>query len=381
MYLKYFFEYNYYKFFYYKFIIGFKNMIIQINKIILCGFILSIFFISCKSTADNKKEIKNMYPHLAKYIDKVYSMSEKERKGLLLMVGIKDKILSEETIKILKENKIAGIILFDYNIANEKQLKKLTSDLREYVSPNMLIAVDEEGGKVNRIHFDKLKNISPKYIGDKNDKEYAYKIAYQKSKFLLDLGINIILGPTCDIPKDSNSYLYDRSFSTNINVVSDMVEATVKAQRDAGIITVLKHFPGHGDTSVNSHDGFPIIDKKISELKNKEFIPFKRGIEAGAEMILVAHIKNKYIDDEFPASLSKNYIEILEKELNFKGIAITDDLTMTGKIEKGINFSVNLNSNIYQNIEYMFDDLNPNIISCAKVLKIISENKYLAHKK
>ena len=68
-----------------------------------------------------------MYPHLAKYIDKVYSMSEKERKGLLLMVGIKDKILSEETIKILKENKIAGIILFDYNIANEKQLKKLTA--------------------------------------------------------------------------------------------------------------------------------------------------------------------------------------------------------------------------------------------------------------
>ncbi|WP_432633604.1 glycoside hydrolase family 3 N-terminal domain-containing protein [Brachyspira sp.] len=350
-------------------------MFVPINKIILCFFIISIFFISCKSTADSKKEIKNLYPHLAKYIDKVYSMNEKERKGLLLMVGIKDKILSEETIKILKENKISGIILFDYNIANENQLKKLTSNLREYVSPNILIAIDEEGGKVNRIHFDKLKNISPKNIGDKNDKEYAYKIAYQKSKFLLDLGINMILGPICDIPNNSNSYLYERSFSTNINIVADMVEATVKAQRDAGIITVLKHFPGHGDTSVNSHDGFPIIDKKISELKNKEFVPFKRGIDAGAEIILTAHIKNKYIDDKLPASLSKNYIDILEKELNFNGITITDDLTMTGKIEKGINFGINLNSNIYQNIEYMFEDLNPNIISCAKVLKIISENK------
>lgn len=350
-------------------------MFVPINKIILCFSIISIFFVSCKYTADSKKEIKNLYPHLAKYIDKVYSMSEKERKGLLLMVGIKDKILSEETIKILKENKISGIILFDYNIVNEMQLKKLTSDLREYVSPNMLIAIDEEGGKVNRIHFDKLKNISPKNIGDKNDKEYAYKIAYQKSKFLLDLGINTILGPICDIPNDSNSYLYERSFSTNINIVADMVEATVKAQKDAGIITVLKHFPGHGDTSVNSHDGFPVIDKKISELKNKEFVPFKRGIEAGAEIILTAHIKNKYIDDKLPASLSKNYIDILEKELNFNGITITDDLTMTGKIEKGINFGINLNSNIYQNIEYMFEDLNPNIISCAKVLKIISENK------
>lgn len=98
-------------------------------------------------------------------------------------------------------------------------------------------------------------------------------------------------------------------------------------------------------------------------------------------MILIAHIKNKYIDDKLPASLSKNYAEILEKEMNFKGVVITDDLSMTGKIEKGVNFGINLNSDLYNNIEYMFEDINPNIISCAKVLKIISENEYLAHKK
>lgn len=355
-------------------------MFTQINKMILFSFIIPMFFISCQYTVESKKEIKNIYPHLAKYIDKVYSMSEKERKGLLLMVGIKDKILSEETIKILKDNKIMGVILFDYNIVNAKQLKKLTSDLRKYVNTNMIISIDEEGGKVNRIHFDKLKNISPKDIGDKNDKKFAYKIAYQKSKFLLDLGINMILGPICDIPSDTNSFLYDRSFSTNINIVSDMVEATVKAQRDAGIITALKHFPGHGDTLINSHNDFPNIDKKINELKNKEFLPFKKGIETGAEMILVAHIKNKYVDDKLPASLSEEYIKILEKDMNFNGIIITDDLTMTGNIENGINFGINLNSNIYQNIEYMFTNIKPNIISCAKVLKIISENNYLAHK-
>lgn len=357
--------------------------IIKIKKIklfYLLIFIISIFFISCKYTAESKREIKNIYPNLSKYIDKAYSMSEKERKGLLLMVGIKDKILSEETIKILKDNKIIGIILFDYNIVNETQLKKLTSDLRKYVNTNMIISVDEEGGKVNRIHFDKLKNISPKDIGDKNDKEFAYKIAYQKSKFLLDLGINMILGPVCDIPNDTNSYLYNRSFSTNINVVADMVEATVKAQRDAGIITVLKHFPGHGDTSENSHAGFPNIDKKMNELKNKEFVPFQKGIDAGAEMILVSHIKNKYIDDKLPASLSEEYIKILEKDMNFNGLIITDDLSMTGNIENGINFGINLNSNIYQNIEYMFTNIKPDVISCAKVLKIISENNYLAHK-
>lgn len=361
-------------------------MLIKIKKIkkikkIILFFVILIFFLSCRATEDGVKEIKNTHPHLAKYIDKVSSMSEKERKGLLLMVGIKDKALSEETIEILKDNKIAGTILFDYNIENETQLKKLTSDLRKFANSNMLIAIDEEGGGVNRIYFDKLKHISAKYIGDKNSKEYAYKIAYQKSKFLLDLGINMIFGPVCDIPKDKNSYLYKRSFSTNADIVSDMVEASVKAQKDAGIITVLKHFPGHGETAVDSHENFPSIDKRINELKNKEFTPFQRGIEAGAEMILIAHIKNKYIDDKLPASLSKNYAEILEKEMNFKGVVITDDLSMTGKIEKGVNFGINLNSDLYNNIEYMFEDINPNIISCAKVLKIISENEYLAHKK
>ena len=320
------------------------------------------------------KKLKEKYPELNHYIDEVSKMSRKKRKGLLLMVGIKDKILSKETIKTLKDNNINGVILFDYNIEDEIQLKQLTSDLRKYVDSNMLIAIDQEGGSVNRIDFDPLKDISPKDIGDKASKEYAYDIAYKKSKFLLDLGINMILGPLCDIPNDTNSYLYDRSFSTNIDIVSDMAEYTVKAQRDAGIISVLKHFPGHGDTAVNSHNDFPYINKTTNDLYSNEFIPFKRAIDAGAEMVLIAHIKNKYIDSNNIASMSKIYADILEYNLGFKGIVITDDLAMTGDIDKGINFGINLISNIYENADYMFDDIDADILSCARVLKIISEN-------
>ena len=357
---------------------------IKINRtiisIVLTLFLILLLVYACKSASSVMEEqsyideLKQSYPDLSDYIDKVLEMNDKERKGLLLMVGIKDKVLSEETIKTLKDNNIMGVILFDYNITDEKQLKKLTSDLRKYVNPNMLISIDQEGGEVNRINFDKLKNISPKNIGDSNSSEYAYKIAYQKSKFLLDLGINMILGPLCDIPNDTNSYLYNRSFSTNVNIVAEMVSNTVKAQRDAGIISVLKHFPGHGDTVVNSHNDFPSINKTTNELLSNEFIPFKSGIDAGAEVVLVAHIKNKYIDDKNTASMSKKYADILEKDLGFNGVVITDDLAMTGSIDKGINFGINLISNLYENVEYMFEDIDADILTCARVLKMISES-------
>ena len=361
----------------------FKSVKINKNiiKTIICLFLLLIFIYIARIIVITIQEkiyilkLKEQYPSLSEYIDEVGRMNKKERKGLLLMVGIKDKILSQETIKILKDNNIMGVILFNYNIEDENQLKQLTSDLRKYVNPNMLISIDQEGGEVNRIKFDKLKNISPKMIGDTNSDEYAYEIAYQKSKFLLDLGINMILGPLCDIPNDTNSYIYNRSFSTNTDKVAEMAAITVKAQRDAGIISVLKHFPGHGDTTVNSHDDFPYINKTTNELDIKEFIPFKKGIEAGAEMVLVSHIKNEYIDNKIPASMSKIYADILEKDLGFDGVVITDDLAMTGKIDKGINFGINLISNIYENSEYMFKDIKADILSCARVLKIISENK------
>lgn len=357
---------------------------IKINRtiinIVLTLFLILLLVYACKSSSNIMEEqsyideLKQSYPDLSDYIDKVLEMNDKERKGLLLMVGIKDKVLSEETIKTLKDNHIMGVILFDYNITDEKQLKKLTSDLRKYVNTNMLISIDQEGGEVNRINFDKLKNISPKNIGDSNSSEYAYNIAYQKSKFLLDLGINMILGPLCDIPNDTNSYLYNRSFSTNVNIVAEMVSNTVKAQRDAGIISVLKHFPGHGDTAVNSHNDFPSINKTTNELLSNEFIPFKSGIDAGAEVVLVAHIKNKYIDDKNTASMSKKYADILEKDLGFNGVVITDDLAMTGNIDKGINFGINLISNLYENVEYMFEDIDADILTCARVLKMISES-------
>ena len=341
------------------------------KKVLLLIF---IFIFSC-SKRENINLLKKEYPHLSFYIDKVANMTLEERRGILLMVGIKDKVLSEETIKVLKDNHIMGVILFDYNIESEVQLKQLTKDLREKVNPNLIISVDQEGGEVNRIKFDKLKYISQKDIGDSNSVEYADYYAREKSKFLLDLGINMLLGPVCDIASDSNSYLYNRSFSINVGIVSNLVYATVSAQKSSGIMSVLKHFPGHGDTIINSHKEFPVINKSLEKLKTNEFIPFISGIDAGAEFILVGHIENKYIDKKNISSMSRKYLNILENELGFDGVIITDNLAMTGNIKRGINFGINLISNVYENVSYMFKKLNPDIIVCAKILKIIEDNR------
>lgn len=317
--------------------------------------------------------IKKKYPELSNYIDKAFELDRASRVGLLSMVGIKDKVLKDSTAKTLRENKIQGVILFSHNVVDEEQLKKLTKDLRDKVNKNIFIAVDQEGGLVSRIPFDPTRKIRPIDIGLKGDSNYAYSVAYKRARFLLSMGIDIVLGPVCDISSSPFDYIYPRTFGTNKEVVNKMVIATVKAQRDAGIISVLKHFPGHGETEVDSHLDFPVINKKLDVLKEIDFYPFQSGIDAGAEFVLISHIKNKNIDDTLPSSLSIKYRDILVDDLKFNGIIITDDLVMTGKIDKGIGWGVNLLSDVYEKNEPILKTVEPDILTCAKVLKLIDD--------
>lgn len=269
------------------------------------------------------------------------TISSDERSGALLMVGIPDTLLTDSTITFLNDNKILGVILLQHNIQNPNQVKKLTSDLREKVDEHLLIAIDQEGGTVIRIPWDEYADVSARTIGNTGDTNYAYTIAKYRSDLLLDLGINVILGPVADIAYTNNSFLYDRSFGSNPDTVSAFVEATVRAQKDAGIITVLKHFPGHGDTTTDSHFSLPVINKSKETLITAEFIPFKAGIDAGAEMVMLGHIVNPQISNN-PASIDSIYRQILNEKLGFNGIIITDDLKMSGGIETGIGWGINM---------------------------------------
>jgi len=295
-------------------------------------------------------------------LSKLKSMTIDEKRGLLFMVSIPDKVLSKTTIKFLKENYIGGVVLLGNNVETETQIKQLTKDLREKVNENLLIAIDQEGGTVVRIPWDKYSNLSARDIGLTNDNNFAYEVARYRAELLLDLGINVILGPVADIAYTKNSFMYDRSFGSDPETVAKFVEAFVKGQNDAGIITVLKHFPGHGRTTTDSHKDFPVIHLSKEELLAGEFIPFKRGIEAGAEMIMLAHIVNPLIDPDIPASVSFEYVEILERELGFFRIVITDDLDMTGKIDTEIGWGINLVAEKFESIKSRIEDTNPDEI-------------------
>ncbi len=348
----------------------------------------TLFLFSCKSALPETTETKVSN-------DKVLVMSEKNendrefgrlclkiagyplerQQGILSMVSIPDTKLTDETINFLKKHYVSGVILFKKNIENEKQLRQLINDLRRKVNPNLLLSIDQEGGDVVRINWDKTCKVSANDIGKRADKNYAYKIAYERALLLKDLGFDITFGPVCDIAKSKKSYIYNRSFGTSADKVAEFVAITVKAQHDAGLISVLKHFPGHGETNVNSHIDFPVIDMTLDKLNGRDFIPFKNGLAAGAEMVLVGHIINKYVDPDIPASLSRKYQDILYKHLNFKGIIVTDDMAMTGKIDGGIGWGLNIITGTFTEIDSMIKKIKPDITQCAKLIKFIEERK------
>ncbi|HBD94781.1 MAG TPA: beta-hexosaminidase [Spirochaetia bacterium] len=340
------------------------------NTLVTLYILFFFLFFGCK-TAMNVKYASILVTNETNGVEDEVNikLSIDEKKGLLSMVSIPDSVLSNKTLDFLLSNQVSGIVLFSYNIINETQLRKLISDLKNGLKKDLLIAIDQEGGSVNRISWDKNAKYSARYIGSKNDYDYAYKIAYERSKFLLDLGINVILGPVCDIAPSRSSYIYERSFGTDSAIVSRMIEATVKAQKDAGIITVLKHFPGLGSTAIDSHINFPVINHDLETLLTNDFKPFVSGINSGAEMVMLGHIINKNIDPDTPASLSKNYLKLLDG-IGFTGIVLTDDLSMTGEIKNGIGWGVNIISGDYDFIQEKIDSINPLDDYCEKLIMI-----------
>ncbi len=149
----------------------------------------------------------------------------------------------------------------------------------------------------------------------------------EKSRLLLSLGINLNLAPVADISINETDFIYQRAFGKGPIETAEYVQTVTEAMKETGISSTLKHFPGYGN-NVDTHTGSAYDTRPYEEFVNNDFIPFISGIEAGAESILVSHNIIEAIDKDFPASLSKNLIDILRKDLEFTGIIITDDLSM-----------------------------------------------------
>ena len=275
--------------------------------------------------------------------EEIESMTLDEKIGQIITVGIDGYTINDKTKELIVDKKVGGIILFKDNINDSNQLLQLINNIKNINSKNkipLFISIDEEGGRVSRLPKEIKKLPSNEVIGNINDKELAYDIGKTIGYSLKSFGFNMDFTPVLDINSNSkNTVIGDRSFSSNKNIVANLGVSEINGFKSRNIISVAKHFPGHGDTDIDSHYKLPIINKTLDELKEVEFVPFKNAIEENVPSIMVSHILLPEIDDINPASMSKTIItDILRKNLKFDGLIVTDDMTM-GAITNNFDIS------------------------------------------
>lgn len=227
-----------------------------------------------------------------------------------------------------------GYILFGRDFAG-KVVTDAAADINSYQSASrlpMLIAVDEEGGAVNRVSRYKQYRFAPfassQELFAKGGLSAVADDAKEKCALLSALGINMNFAPVCDISTDPADYMYARAFGQNAAATSEYVKTVVEAMSDTGVGCVLKHFPGYGNNK-DTHTGSAIDLRPLEAFKTSDYLPFEAGIKAGAGAVLVCHNVVRCMDDTRPASLSPEVHRILREELGFAGMIVTDDLSMT----------------------------------------------------
>lgn len=264
--------------------------------------------------------------------DIIDQLSIDEKIGQLIFAGITGTTMTEETKSFISKYKMGGIILFANNLEDPQQATQLLNQFKSENEQNVLplfLGVDQEGGRVERLPG-LLKLPTNREIGAKNKEEFSYEVGKLLGKQLNAFGFNLNFAPVLDVNSNPNNpVIGDRSFDNDPEVVSKLGIQTMQGMKSQNIIPVVKHFPGHGDTGVDSHVELPFVNKSLNEMESLELIPFREAIEVGADVIMTAHILLPQIDDIFPSSMSEKVITgILREQLDFDRIVMTDDLTM-----------------------------------------------------
>lgn len=263
---------------------------------------------------------------------KIEELSLEEKIGQLFMVGLEQKSEKEIT-KLIQQSKIGGIVLYKENYANYEEMLQFINNIKKINKKNpipIFISIDQEGGRVNRMpsEVSNLRNATK--IANTGNMELVKKSGEIIGNMLKETGISMDYAPVLDIRRFEEKHaIGNRCYGENKEEVSKYGIEVMKQLQKQNVISVIKHFPGHGLTKKDSHFRIPKIKQSIKELENEDMMPFKNAIENGADSIMVGHIILKDIDKKYPASLSKNVIQTyLIEKYNYKGLIITDDLKM-----------------------------------------------------
>lgn len=255
--------------------------------------------------------------------------------GQKLVTGLPGTVVTDEFIQLVKEHKVGNVILFARNIESPAQLRKLCQDLQDLILKETgipaFITIDQEGGITSRLGAP--ATVVPGAMGAAatGNPRYAYESGRITGEELLACGVNFDLAPVMDVNSNPlNPVIGARSYGDDPESVGVYGCEMMKGLCSAGVLSCLKHFPGHGDTAVDSHLGLPSIDKSLDELEQCELLPFRKAIEAGAPAVMTTHILFPQIEtNNVPATMSPTILQgILREKLGFRGLILSDCMMM-----------------------------------------------------
>ena len=251
--------------------------------------------------------------------------------GQLCMIGFEETEVTPALRAWMNDYRPGGVILFSRNLDNPEQIAKLTNDLQELAGDiPLLMAIDQEGGRVSRLPSDFTIFPPAATVAQSGNTELAYQAAAVTAKELRSVGINMNMAPVLDIHTNpANPIIGNRAFGTKPEPVCQMGAATIAGLHDHRILACGKHFPGHGDTSTDSHLELPTVHASRKRLEEIELQPFRYAIDHGLQAMMTAHVHYPALDPTYPATLSLTILTgLLRQELEFSGVILSDDLEM-----------------------------------------------------
>ena len=302
-----------------------------------------VLVIEPKAIGEEVIQIEPVDEQINRYIE-LMSIQEKVAQMFIVLpealVGV-DTVTSagEATKNAINELPVGGLIYMEKNLQSPEQVKDMLTNLQEYsmkrIKLPMFTAIDEEGGTVTRISgrsgFDVPSIGEMATVGQTGDISQASEVGNTMGRYLSNLGFNVDFAPAADVLSNpNNKVVRSRSFGSNPEMVANMAVAVMEGLQSYGVCATFKHFPGHGATTGDTHEGYAYTEKSLEELQACELVPFVKGIERAVPFIMVGHISvPTVIGDNTPASLSKTMItEVLREQMGYDGIVITDAMNM-----------------------------------------------------
>jgi beta-N-acetylhexosaminidase len=260
-------------------------------------------------------------------------MTLEQKVGQVFMLGFEGTSLNAANRALIHDLHLGGVTLFARNIDNGPQLAQLDASLQTIADPvPLFISVDQEGGLVVRVTDGATIFPGNMAVGATGDPQLASQIAQASAGELLAMGVNMDLAPVVDVNTNPlNPVIGVRSFGSNPDLVSNMGAQTIETLQSSGVSAVAKHFPGHGDTSVDSHRDLPVVPYPLERLQSLEFLPFQAAMQAGVDGIMTGHLYLPAIEpqQDLPATLSKTVLTgLLRDKLGYQGLILTDALDM-----------------------------------------------------